>query len=383
MSTETEVTVLVLLTLGCHKVAPAQLDAIALEDADAASARVRDPGTVLEELSTGGTPTVRARAFALLIGHTEVDRWAAAGLQDESSWVQRATIEALVPPIGPETRERLLAVAQDGDADPWVRGAAATRAEGPEARVAMSAAWTSPTDPLTRLPSALAALELGDDQAHPFLVASLETGELPLDLQFLRELSARPDPAFAHALATAQPVVEWELQLQVAGARVRLGDPSAEQVLRRALADDDEERRAEAVDVLADLDDPVAVTLLRRAVSQGPDFVAAYAEVALAGRGVLDASTFTEVSELDDFELRQLAVRHAGRAARLEDAKSARKAVDVVLAGLEDRDGSVRAEAARASGELRLQDAAPRLRQLLDDDRDAVRVEAAGALLAL
>ncbi|MCA9494287.1 MAG: HEAT repeat domain-containing protein, partial [Myxococcales bacterium] len=234
-----------------------------------------------------------------------------------------------------------------------------------------------------RFPPALAALELGDDEARPFLVSALQTGELPLDLPFLRELAARPDPDFARALATAQPLVEWELQLQVAGARVRLGDPSAEQVLRRALSDDDEERRAEAVDVLADLDDPVAVTLLRRAVSQGPDFVAAYAEVALAGRGLLDASTLVDVSEEDDFELRQLAVRHAGRAASLDDARGVRKAVEVVLAGLEDRDGSVRAEAARASGELHLQDAASRLRQLLDDDRDAVRVEAAGALLAL
>src|SRR5262249_36766982 len=133
-------------------------------------------------------------------------------------------------------------------------------------------------------PLALAAVRLGDEGARATLNQALETGELALDLAFLDEIGSSHDASLLPALAKAHDRVGEEMVLPVASARLRLGDESAEQPLRKALGDSDEERRLEALDFVADLDLPAAETLLHRASEQGPELVTAYANLALAAQ---------------------------------------------------------------------------------------------------
>jgi hypothetical protein len=297
--------------------------------------------------------------------------------------VQQEVMGVLPEPPPPELRRSLAALAQDRGADPVVRARAAWIEASPESGRAMIEAAAGAADAWTRAPLALAASRLGDAGSRPLLEADLASGEIPLDLSFLEWLSDRPDPGLARALSIAQERAESDLVLLLARARLRLGDATAEPVFRAVLLGDEEELAAEAIDLLADLDGPVAGELLRRGTSSPSGFVARYSELALAGRGELGPATLERASEDSDFELRLLAVRHAAAAWRSSGRRGARPLEQVVLGGLVDPSSAVRAEAARRCGELGLASAVSALRALLADEGERVRVEAAGALLAL
>jgi len=171
----------------------------------------------------------------------------------------------------------------------------------------------------------------------------------------------------------------------MAAARLMLGDASAEQPLRKALGDADEERRLEALDFLVGVDHPAALALLHKASASGPELVTWYADLALAARSGTDAELFEKAYATDDREVRELAVRFAGRAgATAGNGRRASKTIErVVLEGLADPDAAVRTEAAKAAGDLRLSASSGALSTLLGDDVEPVRIEAAGALLEL
>jgi HEAT repeat protein len=267
--------------------------------------------------------------------------------------------------------------------DPYLRGLAALRAPGPSTSASMSAAVRSEREGWRIAPLALAAVRLGDDSALPALVSSLSAGELSLEVGFLAEVVQAADATLVPALASAQERVEEELVLPVAAARVELGDLGAEQTLRKALADEDVERRLEALDYVVTLPDASALPLLRRAVEVGPELVTAYADLALAARTGADPDTFGRAYASADREVRALAVRFAGEAAARGSARRERAAIAVVLDAMDDDALAVRVEACRAAGELRLAAAAPQAARLLRDEAELVRVEASGALLSL
>lgn len=342
--------------------------------------------TPLVQLEAGAgslDPGPRARALALLVANSGPEPWARRALLDPSGWVRRATIEELGRRSDPESRALLEGVAADRDADPYLRGLAAMRAPGPTSAKSMEEALTTEREAWRIAPLALAAVRLGDGAAQPALLSALSTGELPLDLEFMVEVGRSGDPAVAGALETAQGRAEEELVLPIASARLMLGDASGEQELRKALAEDDEERRLEALDYLVELDHPAATALLRRASALGPELVTWYADLALAARNGNDSELFAKAYADPDRELRALAVRFAGRAAAAGGRRVDKSAAKVVVEALSDPDTAVRVEACHAAAALHLAEARPAAEQLLTDEVEIVRIEASGALLAL
>lgn len=374
---------LAVLLLACPR-APAERAVDDLPEQATAAVAV-DPTAVLEASAATDDPGARARALALLVAAVGAEPWGERGLRDESDWVVRAVVDALGARSDARARALLEGLATDGGADPYVRGLAALRAPGTASATAMSAAWPAEAEAWRVAPLALAAVRLGDEAARPALEGALATGELPLDLEFLEELGRSGDAGVARALGVAQDRVEEELVLPVAAARLVLGDATAEQVFRKALGDADEERRLEALDFLVEIDHPAATALLHKASSAGPDLVREYAGLALAARSGTDSEVFERAFAQPDRELRALAVHFAGVAGTggLGGRRTGRAVERVVLAGLDDADAAVRAEAARAVAGLRLAEGVAGLGPLLGDEVEPVRIEAAGGLLAL
>lgn len=334
-------------------------------------------------------PTPRARALRLLVEHTDEPAggaWSHRALLDPSPWVQRAGVEGLVARLPEaESRARLESyVAREG-ADPYVRGLAA-RSLGPgsqAARDAMSSGWRAARRAWVRAPLALAAAVLGDAEAVEPLARALASGELGLEPDFLPAVGASGLTALIPALVEATEAVEDELVLPLAGARLALGDADAEPLFRRALADADVERGLEAIDVLARLEADRAEALLRRARQGGAEPVRRYAELALAAREG-DGGPLIRASVDPDPELRALAARFAAEAARRhpDDRRVRRDARRVVELGLADELPNVRLAALDAAVAVGLDLEPERLEENLRHPVEAIRIGAAGALLA-
>ena len=175
--------------------------------------------------------------------------------------------------------------------------------------------------------------------------------------------------------------MEPELVLPIASARLMLGDAAAEHALREAVEQGDVGRRLEAVDYLVWIDHPAADALLRRAVAEGPDTVTWYAKLALAARAG-DDETFVAAFADPDPEVRAFAATLMRSPMRdvTGPSRSLEKALEDALG---DLDPTVRAEAARSAGELGLGGLRPGVAALQEDRAPRVRIEAAGALLAL
>jgi HEAT repeat protein len=342
-----------------------------------------DPVAVLTASATSEDPSPRARALALLLEREGPARWGTQALADESDWVRRAAIEALARRSDPDSRALLEALVANPQVDPYLRGLAALRAPGPASAEAIRAALEQEREAWRVAPLALAAVRLGDEGARPRLVRALETGELPLEIEFLHEIGQTGDPSLVPALVRAQELVEEELVLPIASARLMLGDAAGEQALRTALSEEDEERRLEALDYLVELEHPAATTLLRRASSLGPDLVTWYADLALAARTDTGGQIFEKAFADPDRELRSLAVRFAGEALGAASRRADKGAQKVLTQALSDPDAWVRAGACRAAAEVGMTDARPAMEALLADEVELVRVEASGALLEL
>jgi HEAT repeat protein len=367
--------------LGCPKSGSTLEGALPDEASETSSAT--DPLTVLTESATSEDPSPRARALALLLEQEGPGRWGQQALADESDWVRRAAIEALARRSDPDSRALLEGLVADPQVDPYLRGLAALRAPGPASAEAIRAALEQEREAWRVAPLALAAVRLGDEAARARLVRALESGELPLEIEFMHEIGQTGDASLVPALVHAQERVEEELVLPIASARLMLGDAAGEQALRTALSEDDEERRLEALDYLVELDHPAATTLLRRASSLGPDLVTWYADLALAARTDTNGQVFEKAFAEPDRELRSLAVRFAGEALGAPSKRAEKGAQKVLTQALSDPDAWVRAGACRAAAELGMTDTRTAMEALLGDEVELVRVEASGALLAM
>jgi HEAT repeat protein len=363
------------LLAGCPRPAP---PAPAIDDAGLVDAapEAGDPSSVVRRARASESDDLRARAWSVPTTDAPAAELA-EGLADPSPWVQLAVVRAL-PATGGE--EALRRTAGSASVDPYVRAEAALALGGDAGRSALGDGWAEAPMP-ARLPLAFAALRLGDEAARPVVEGLLSAGELPLEPAFFLALSSRPDPGLAAALATGQARVEEELASTAAAARMRLGDDGAADLLRKGLGAPDEEQRLEILDLLVDVPGPAADALLGRARQDASAFVATYADLALLAREGRESAAFLRASESADWELRQLAVRFAARAAG--GSAPGRTLEKVVRAGLIDRSSPVRAEAADAVGRLRLSDAADALRPLLADPSPDVALAAARALLLL
>lgn len=366
---------------GCPKAHKLEVDASLPEERPPVTAQ--EPLALLRSGADSLEPGPRARALALLVENADDPaHWGERAMVDPSDWVRRSAVDALALRADEPSRALLERVAGDPENDPYLRAMAALRAPGPSTSRAMTEALAGERESWRVAPLALAAVELGDAGAHDALVRALSTGELALDLGFLREIGKSGDGTLVPALTEAQERVEEELVLPVASARLMLGDATGEHALRKALGDRDEERRLEALDYLVEIDHPAADTLLHKASADGPAFVTWYADLALAARGSSDPAVFERAYGQQDRELRALAVRFAGEVSPTA-RRAAKVASRVVIEALGDPDATVRVEACHAARALGLADARSPLEALLTDEIEIVRIEASGTVLAL
>ncbi len=238
------------------------------------------PKALLEEAAGHLDPTPRAIALGWLITHESAaggGEWAARALYDPSAWVQRAAVEALAERLDePETRAVLEDFVGLGQADPYARASAGLKlsAVGSErARTVLAEAWRAEREPWMIAPLALASASHGDDDAVTAVADALATGEIGLELEFMREVGASGHPELQQALKKGSEWVEEELELPYAVAMVQLGDPSGEQKLRKALQHPSAEVRMGVVDMLVELDHPTATALLQRARSDDTSLI--------------------------------------------------------------------------------------------------------------
>lgn len=344
-----------------------------------------DPAEVLASFASHPQPGLRSDAV----------RWQVwAGLDtppyDPNPWVQRAWVEGLVRRGEPVAEPVLVQLAATPDVDPWVRCLAALVKPGPEMRVALES-YTSEALAWRRVPLALGAWVAGDADAETALAGALSSGVLDWNVDLLIALghhgTERLEPAFAQAIANAEP----ELQLPLAAMRLAAApDPAPAALVRpftQALNTDDVEARLEVVDLLIRVHTPASTQLLEQAAASGPALVTAYAELAGLDRGTQRLGVLERAVGAEDPEVRELAMRFAvpgaGRALYeaplpLED-KRAKVAGGVVRAGLADPDPRVRREALRSAARLDL-DVRSLAGALARDADPRVRIAAAGYL---
>ena len=382
---------LVLALVGC---APKKPDAVESFLPEAvAQVEAVPPRQILEEGAEQLDPTPRAAALGWLIALSEEpgsEPWGPRTLYDPSAWVQRAGVDALASHLEqPAARSALEDYVALGQADPYARATAgiqlASVGSEPAAK-ALSEAWRAEREPWLVAPLALAAAAHGDEEALAACSDALASGEIGLELSFLEEVGRSAHPELQEGLKEGSQWIEEELALPYAAARVQLGDPSGEQEFRKALQDADATVRLGAIDLLLRLDHPTATALLQKARNDNTTLVRWYARLALAARSG-DFDLFEKAFAEPDVEVRQLAVRLAARASSDPAAGANRKqlkaAERVVLAGLADPDSAVRLEAVRGAARLDLRGSSEVVAGLTRDPWILLRIEAAGAALAL
>lgn len=353
---------------------------------NAAIVGVRPARDVLRDALTTGEPSERARAIAALITLEPSDATLRdRGLTDEDAWVQRAAVAALTRQIAdPAVRTRLFAFVADLRGDPYVRAHAVATllpsASEDERRalttlvdVALSrehAAWR-------RTPLVWARARLGSPEAAAELVRRIAAADVALDLAFLADVPAGPDPALAAAFGAGAVAME-ELALPFAAAQLALGDPAGEAALRKAL-DGDVGARLEVLDLAAALPPALTDALVRRAAGDADEVVAGYARVLLAARGVGDPADFERAAASPERDLRVEAVRWVAVADPALGKRGERIAKRLVRDALADPDAAVRTAAADVAASVLGPEDADRVRALLADDNPVVRVAGAAA----
>lgn len=351
------------------------------------------PIGVLAEGASSDEPSVRARALDLLIrtGPTaDHEGVATRALWDPDAWVQQEAVRALADRMDETTAVSLLEAfvrRTDALADPYAKGAAAVRLASAGhlgTRDALHQAWTQERAPWRAAPVQLGALMMGDEEALAPLAAALANGDIALETGFLLDVGRSGQSGLAPALAEGADWIEDEVMLPYAIARLMLGDDSGARPLEQALNGDDPLVALEALDYLVELDHDKVIGLVRKARTGGTDLSQAYARMALAARGEEKTDIFLEAMTSLDPEIRAIAARLSVRAATNPDLdrKADRVARRVLETTLTDESIQVRLAALRAATRVGVLLPEPPVRAHLADELLAVRVEAAGALLA-
>lgn len=368
-----------LLLGGCVKKAPAGVDLDLPEESGAVEAR--PPLEVLEEFAASEDPSLRARALRILVAH-DPSTWGARALFDPDGWVQRQGARSLRD--RPEGEALLDAFVARSTGDVYARTEVALhRAEAP-----ITDAWRAETDRYRAAPLAYGAVLHGDAEALPPLVQAVSRGELALEEDFVRSLGrcrsfdsapAGACDALLDALKAGEEWVEEELHLAYGAARMLLGDPSGEQLLRKGLAGDLRSQVA-TVDQLAFLDSAEATALLNRAAGSSESLVQSYAGLVLASRGAGSIEPFQKAAASSTDEQRALAARFIGVRLKRGERKFVRQLEQLLDNLAVDLATDVRQAAIEAAIDAGLTDSA-RYRRALTDESPAIRILAAGRLL--
>ena len=388
----TRIALLGLALWGCSARPAAPVDPT-LPEANAEIPDLR-PRQILMDGAENLDPSTRAMALSWLVRLDEAPAggtWGPRCLYDPSAWVQRAGVFALADRLSEtDTRVLLEEYISQGHADPYVRGMAGLRLAGvgsPSAAATLSGAWRDTSESWQVAPLALASAAHGDPDALEALAEAVRSGEIAMELDFLRDLGASGHADLLPALQEGARFAEDEIRLPIAVALVELGDPSAEQVLRKALQHTDTDIRLGAVDLLVELDHPTANALLQRARNDSSDLLRWYARLALSARTGSDPESFEKAFQEVDPEVRALAVRLSAVAAAHPVAGSnkrvPRAAERLAAVGLDDPATAVRLEAVRAAAALGLDNQANHVATLTRDAWVQLRIEAAGAALSL
>lgn len=361
-----------------------------LEAMAAAEVAPSDPLPVLEDAAGSLDTSARGRALNLLIRYEAAPgggQWGPRGLYDPHTYVQGLAVDALAPRLDEAETARLLSeTATREGVDPYVRGAAAFELALaghalPELDARGLPYWQ-------RAPLSLARAAGGDAEALADLKRSLEIGEFPLELGFFEDLGRSGLEELVPSLIEASSRVERELVLPIGMALMKLGSARGESLFREALSSPDAEVRMEALDYLAVHPGPESDALLSRARAQGPDAVRQYAQLVQFSRGRGKLDTVWSALDSPDRESRQLAVRALGvylseRGDPREWRRPERQAHAALRASLGDPEFSVVMEALQALALAGQEDDRVALAPLLTWDPLVLRVEAAGALLAI
>lgn len=347
------------------------------------------PRTILEQASRAEEPSHRGRSLEILLhlaSARELPDLATRALWDPDAWVQRKAVGALAERIDePAAADKLKAFVRrtDGLADPHARAVAARHLgteRDPDLADALTTAWKAESTPWRRAPLQLAAARQGDAQALTELAQTLEEAEIGLEPAFMLDLGRSGHTELIPALTEAYRWVEPDMRIAVATARLLLGDPAAEKVLRSTLTDAPEIAVLEALDFLTRIDHPATRSLLNKVKASTP-LAHAYAELAIQARGDGPDGAFEANMLSPDPELRELTVRFAREALARDDLprRSARVASKVIERGLRDDMAAIRVSALRAPRGL---PSDSKIRPMLTDELLEVRIEVAGVLLA-
>lgn len=342
-----------------------------------------DPAATLSAAAGELDVSVRARAIGLLIASSEsADEWGPRGIYDPDEWVQRAAVDALVDHPDPAAAELVASLVERDGLSPYVRCHAAVEliATG---RAVPDLGWQDESEHWLRAPLALPAAMQGDTDALSALRADLAQGDFPLEIEFYLDLG-KSGLDVADALEDSRIRVEEELELPIAAAQLGLGDKRGEQRFKKALSENDLERRLEAVDYLAELDGDVATGLLKKA-AQGSGVVEDYAELALIARGEKGPDAALDALLLPDREARMQAVWALSHWLANTDAsgRSKKQAHKALVAMLGDPEPVVVMAAIQGLGRAGLPEDRAKLAGFLALDDRGLRVEAAGAILAI
>lgn len=376
---------------GCARTTPPEIAA-----APSVTQGEVDPMAALTRGAASIDVGVRARALALLIGHSAEPgggEWGPRALYDPSTSVQRAAISALAARLPePQSAELLVATVARPEVAVYVRGAAAMElalVEDTRTLPVVQAALAEEHSHWRAAPLALAAARMGDADAEARLVDAVARGDFPLEVPFFLDCGRSGLPALIPALETGVERVEEELVLPMAVALIALGSPRGEALFRDALGDPDVERRLEALDYVAEMHGPVAEELLRRARTGGPDAVRSYARMVEVSRGLESPEPAIEATLAMDRETRQQAIWALSRYLAWARAggqipnRALKQAHRALLAGLADPEPVVVFETLQGLAIAGLPEDRALIQGLLQDQTDAMQVEVANALLAL
>lgn len=366
--------------LAALAVPPGMVTPAHAEPAAAVDPRLR---LVLEAGAADLEVDVRRRALAALVRldpEPGGGSWGLRGRYDPDPFVVRAVADALGERgAEPSARELLRELAAAPGVEPLTRGHAAL------VLVGLDPASGPEVDRLARAESGwraaalhLAAAAGGVPGAPERLAGVLAEGELPLDLGFLRDLVRHAPASAAAGLEAGIPRLEPELQ---PAARVALYALTGEHLgpLRAGLQGGDQELALELLERADELEDPLALPLLRLA-QRGTREVRKAAVLRRIARG--DGAPAPAFAALDgeDLELRVLAARALGGWREREDPQDPRARAALHAAARSEDPG---VQLAALTALARRPDAEDRavLQALLDDESLRVRVIAAEALL--
>jgi HEAT repeat protein len=317
--------------------------------------------------------------------------WGPRGLYDPHPYVQSLAVSALSDRLHePESVALLEAYVRRDGVEAYVRGAAAFDLAS-VGRTDLVDELTTASKGLTywqRAPLSLASAAMGDADALADLQRSLALGEFPLELGFFEDIGGSGLTELTPSLIEASSRVEEELILPIGMALMQLGSGRGESLFRGALSDPNDEVRLEAMDYLAANPMPASDALLSRARAQGPDAVRQYANLVRFSRGDGKLDTVWAALDSADRESRQLAIRAmAGYLTAKGDPSEWRRAdrqVHAALrAALNDTESAVVLEALQALAVVGTPEDRVALAPLLTSEPIVLRVEAAGAMLAL